>query len=303
VSGILSHGYIGLSAPNIDEWRTLATSVLGMSVEDGPSQGQILLRMDERAWRLSIEPGEGGFLYSGWEVANEADLRELVDRLEASGVPTKEDQELAVRRGVRRLVVCEDPSGNSVELFHGAFVPKQPFVSPTGARFVTSDPVYGELGFGHAVMMCPDEAATKHFYLDLLGFQVSDTITVGPVTGYFTHVNGRHHSFAFVAVPGRPSVLNHIMVEVADLDMVGRALDLVLAGAAPLSLTLGKHTNDHMISFYAKTPSGCMIEYGYAGRLVDDATWTTASYDSASYWGHKGGLTVEEMNKSGKYDV
>jgi 2,3-dihydroxybiphenyl 1,2-dioxygenase len=303
MTGIISHGYIGLTAPDVGAWRTYATSVLGMSAVDGPDDGQLLLRLDERAWRISIEPGEGGLAYSGWEVANEDALADLVAKLEANGVPTKEDRTLATKRGVRGLAVCEDPGGNRIELFCGAFIPQNPFVSPTGAQFVTSHAVYGDLGFGHSVMMFPDEAEVKHFYLDLLGFRVSDTISVGPVTGYFTHVNARHHSLAFVSIPGKPSVLNHIMVEVADLDMVGRALDRVLGGAAELTLTLGKHTNDHMISFYSKTPSGCMLEYGYAGRLVDDATWTTASYDAPSFWGHQGGPTREEMEKTGEYDV
>ena len=207
MTGIISHGYIGLTAPDLEEWRTYAMSVLGMSVEDGPDEGQILLRMDERSWRISIERGEGGLAFCGWEVASESALSDVVARLEAAGIATKEDPELAAKRRVRGLVACQDPGGSRIELFYGPFIPKNSFVSPTGAQFVTSHPVYGELGFGHAVVMYPEENATKQFYLDLLGFRVSDIITVGPATGYFTHVNARHHSLAFVSVPGRPSEL------------------------------------------------------------------------------------------------
>jgi 3,4-dihydroxy-9,10-secoandrosta-1,3,5(10)-triene-9,17-dione 4,5-dioxygenase len=261
-----------------------------MTVAEGPGEGQLLLRMDERAWRIAIEPGEGGLAYSGWEVPDEASLRHLVGRLEANGVPTKEAPDLAAKRGVAGLVTCEDPAGLKIELFHGAFVPQQNFASPTGARFVTSLPDQGELGFGHTVLMHPRELPMKEFYLDILGFRVSDSITVGPVTGTFTHVNPRHHSLALVGLPQSTFALNHIMVEVVDIDTVGRALDVVLNGGGELALTLGKHTNDHMMSFYVTTPSGCMIEYGCEGRLVDDATWTTASYDAPSYWGHKNAL-------------
>jgi 2,3-dihydroxybiphenyl 1,2-dioxygenase len=303
MSEIIAHGYIGLTAPDVDEWRTYATTVLGMSVEDGPGEEQILLRMDERAWRISVEPGDGGLAFSGWEVADERSLKALVSRLEANGVALKEDPDLATKRGVRELVRCEDPGGNQFEFYYGAFIPKAPFLSPNGTSFVTSVPGHGELGFGHAVVMYPDEAEAKHFFLDLLGFKVSDTITVGPATGIFTHVNPRHHSFAFAGIPGITSVLNHIMVEVTDLDMVGRALDVASDGAAEVLQTLGKHTNDHMISFYVKTPSGFMLEYGYAGLLVDDEQWTTASYDAASFWGHKGGPTPERMAELGMIDI
>jgi 2,3-dihydroxybiphenyl 1,2-dioxygenase len=287
MSGIIAHGYIGLTAPDVEAWRVFATTVLGTSAEDGPD-GQILLRMDERAWRISIEPGDGGLAFSGWEVADERALAEVVATLEASGVVTKEDAGLAAKRRVRGLVTCQDPAGNRIELFHGAYVPKAPFRSPTGSAFVTSKAGWGELGFGHAVIMVPDEAEAARFYLDLLGFRLSDTLSAGPVTANFTHVNGRHHSLAFAQLPTRISALNHVMLEVADLDMLGRALDVVTDGPAELVQTLGKHTNDHMVSFYVQTPSGFVLEYGCQGRLIDDATWTTSSYDSASFWGHKG---------------
>ena len=65
------------------------------------------------------------------------------------------------------------------------------------------------------------------------------------------------------------------------------ALGLVAAGLVVLDLvvtedleaegwavtrTLGRHTNDQMISFYLTTPSGFHIEYGYGG-LQGDVSW------------------------------
>jgi hypothetical protein len=38
-------------------------------------------------------------------------------------------------------------------------------------------------------------------------------------------------------------------------------------------MNLGKHTNDHMVSFYLRTPSGFNVEYGWGAREMDDATW------------------------------
>jgi hypothetical protein len=50
--------------------------------------------------------------------------------------------------------------------------------------------------------------------------------------------------------------------------------------------TLGRHPNDRMFSFYARTPSGFQFELGWGGRQVDDATWTPTTYDHISEWGH-----------------
>jgi 3,4-dihydroxy-9,10-secoandrosta-1,3,5(10)-triene-9,17-dione 4,5-dioxygenase len=77
------------------------------------------------------------------------------------------------------------------------------------------------------------------------------------------------------------------MLETTDIDMVGRALDKVNEQGIEIVSTLGKHTNDHMVSFYMKSPSGFAIEYGTGGRHIDDSVWITSKYDAASYWGHK----------------
>jgi hypothetical protein len=53
-------------------------------------------------------------------------------------------------------------------------------------------------------------------------------------------------------------------------------------------MSLGRHTNDLMTSFYVRTPSGFEIEYGYGGVLIEDeASWQVDTYDAISLWGHK----------------
>ena len=72
----------------------------------------------------------------------------------------------------------------------------------------------------------------------------------------------------------------------------GRTIDLCRDRGVPISADLGRHTNDLMTSFYAVTPSGFQIEYGFGGRTIDDATWTVQTYDTASIWGHRTPTTV-----------
>ena len=71
--------------------------------------------------------------------------------------------------------------------------------------------------------------------------------------------------------------MHHLMLEVSTLDDVGTALDIVNARELPLAMSLGRHTNDLMTSFYVRTPSGFEIEYGTGGLLVDDDTWAETS--------------------------
>ena len=285
-SPVISLGYLGFQAQDISTWRTWTTQVLGLKEVEPPpgvSNDHLYLRMDERSWRFAIEPGDAGCLaFTGWEVANEAALEKVSKTLTDAGYEVHDDPDLARLRRVERLVRCLDPSGFRLEFFYGQFIPRVPFVSPLGVRFVT-----GDQGLGHILQTVSDIEETKRFYLDLLGFRLSDYIVFGGNKVHFTRVNTRHHSLAFVKARGGAPQLGHFMLEVDDLDAVGRALDLTHAGMGRVTETLGKHTNDHMLSFYCENPSGSQTEYGWGGRVVDEASWAVTTYHSTAYWGHK----------------
>ena len=141
-------------------------------------------------------------------------------------------------------------------------------------------------GLGHAVLIVPDWDAATRFFVDVLDFRVSDDIEAG-VKVRFLHCNPRHHSLAFSAVPGMAG-FHHLMLEVTDPSQVDRADDLVQAHGLPVAMTLGKHTNDEMYSFYVRTPSGFEIEYGSGGRIIDTTQpWQPGHYDAMSTWGHE----------------
>ena len=120
-------------------------------------------------------------------------------------------------------------------------------------------------------MLVPDQARAERFFSDALGLRLSDRIaTASGLSASFMHCNPRHHSLAFVGVPGMVG-FHHLMLEVVSLDDVGTARDRCVERNVPIVMDLGRHTNDHMTSFYMRTPSGFEIEYGWGGVLVDDA--------------------------------
>jgi len=108
----------------------------------------------------------------------------------------------------------------------------------------------------------------------------------------FLHCNPRHHSIAFQPrIPDLPRSRDkkmwHFMLETNTLDDVGTALDLATRAGIPVVSSLGRHSNDQMVSFYMSTPSGFEVEYGWGGRLVDDAVWQVQRHDRGTIWGHK----------------
>ncbi len=281
--------YLVVEASNLSDWERFAVDLLGMQVGQRDA-GELRLRMDDRAYRWLVVAGPGDdVVATGFDVGTTEDLDEIVARIRQGG-GTADDggPDLARHRQVDRVVVTADPMGNRVELVVGPATATSPFSSAvlTGA-FVT-----GAGGAGHEVMLSKgvDRATYLAFYVDVLGFRISDYIVEELAPGIvadlvFLHCNPRHHTLALGDMP-HPKRMHHFMVEVRDLLDVGLAHDRCLRAGQPFEMTLGSHPNDGMVGFYVRTPSGFSVEYGWGGRLVDDATWQVQTLDRLSEWGH-----------------
>src|SRR5260221_5886438 len=231
--------------------------------------------MDEYQQRFVLHAGgNDDIAYAGWEVANAASMAAVAERLRAAGVKVEAGSaEEAAARGVTELGKFEDPNGLASEIFYGPMLRfEEPFHSPRAVSgFVT-----GEQGLGHIVLAVKDMEQSVHFYRDVLGFRISDFIDMkfGPMTAMLTffHCNPRHHSLAIIAAP-LPKRLLHFMLQCKSVDDVGATLYLAQDKGVEIAASLGRHTNDHMLSFYMRTPSGFEVEYGWGARTGDDAGW------------------------------
>lgn len=275
-------GYIGIGSRQTEAWDHFSTRLLGMEKIDAGASVRAY-RMDDRKQRLIVS-GEApeGLEFLGWEVRTLADLDALAGRLENAGVAVRrEPAALADQRHVAALISFHDPEGNRIEVFHGPMIASEPF---RPGRPISGFKT-GSLGMGHAVLHAADVDILLPFYRDLLGFAVTDYGHT-PYKLYFFHINGRHHSFAMVG-SGRRG-MHHFMVELLSLDDVGQGYDLAQAEEGRLAYTLGRHSNDHMMSFYAHSPSGFFVEYGWGATVIEPETWTPhETFDGPSYWGHE----------------
>ena len=277
---ITSLGYMAIGSDRGSDWAGFATGVIGMQRVDRGA-GVQAFRMDDRSQRLIVsDQVEGNVI--GWEVEDAAALDALAARLDAAGICVAPgERRLAEERQVAALIRFQDPQGTQLEAFHGAVradAPFRPGRPISGFRT-------GALGMGHAVLHVADATALVPFYRDILGFAVTDWAQE-PYRLYFFHVNGRHHSFAMVG--SGQSGLHHFMVELGSLDDVGQGHDLARTEPGRLAYGLGRHTNDHMTSFYAHTPSGFFVEMGWGARTIDPATWQPEEMrHGPSLWGHE----------------
>jgi 2,3-dihydroxybiphenyl 1,2-dioxygenase len=275
-------GYAGFGSAALDDWRQFGTGLVGLQAVER-SSSLLAFRMDDRKQRIVIDRSmPEGARFFGWEVADAAALDALATRLEQANVDvTAEPQTLADNRRVRGLISFYDPAGNRLEAFYGAEIDDTPF-SP--GRSISGFRT-GPLGLGHAVLTVENIEPVMAFYVDVLGFALSDYIEK-PFRAYFFHINARHHSLALIE--SGKSGMHHLMVEMFSLDDVGQSYDIALSQPDRVNVTLGRHTNDLMTSFYAKSPSSFMIECGWGGREIEPATWKPFEMHAGpSLWGHE----------------
>ena len=276
-------GYVCARAKDLGDWASYGPGLLGLQRVD-KSRSTMAFRMDDRKQRIIIEASAGeGVAAFGWEVKDAAALEALAARIEQAGIRlVRGSRALADERLVKDLIVLNDPVGNRLEIFHGAQTSTDPFMPGRAMSGFRTGP----LGLGHIVLNVETVETIDilmPFYRDLLGFRLTDYYH-HPFEARFLHVNPRHHSLAFVKT-GKSDV-HHVMMEVFSFDDMGQAYDVAL-GEGRVATTLGRHTSDFITSFYSRTPSGFMVEYGWGARAIDPDTWQAYERkEGPSLWGH-----------------
>jgi 2,3-dihydroxybiphenyl 1,2-dioxygenase len=250
--------------------------------------GVVRVRIDAHAARLTIEPGDADrLLAAGWEMADARALRLAESELAAAGVSVAWfDAAGALARNVEAGFSFTDPGGNTVELFHSPLHADDPVrLHPEVGGFVTDD-----MGLGHVVLPAGDSDETFDFYINVLGFVHRDSMLVAPpgVVPYrmrFLACNPRHHSVALTQAKA-PQGLRHVMFHMRDVIDVGKAFDRA-NHAGVLNTSIGQHSNDLMLSFYAAAPGGIDVEIATLGERHDNSTWRARELVAWKAWGYE----------------
>ncbi len=278
-------GYVGLSVSDLEAWRTFARDIVALQVVDDGERDRCYLRMDYWHHRFVLHAdGDDDLAYLGFRVAGPDEFVETQKQLADAGIEYRvASLEEAEERRVLALLKLADPDGNPIEIFHGPLIQfSRPFHPGRGmhGRFVT-----GANGLGHCIIRQRDSQAAVRFY-QTLGMRGGVEYKLGAgdraLQLHFMHCNARDHSVAW-GIGSPDKRLNHLMLEVDNLDDVGLTHDLVRKAKIPVHLQLGKHSNDHMYSFYFRSPSGFMIEYGFGARHATHQS----EYYNEDFYGHR----------------
>ena len=193
---------------------------------------------------------------------------------------------LAAQRAAERLTVIEPASGVRVTVSVAPPI-VQPAAAPARANapgqitrrnaradsFARTAPVVPRK-LGHVVIGSPDAAASRRFFVDGLGFKVSDEIAG---IASFLRCSKDHHNVLVQAAP--VPFLHHTAWQVDDVDEIGRgAQAMIAADPRRHCWGLGRHFLGSNYFWYLREPSGAFAEY-YSDLDVidDDAAWHPAA--------------------------
>jgi catechol 2,3-dioxygenase-like lactoylglutathione lyase family enzyme len=127
----------------------------------------------------------------------------------------------------------------------------------------------------HVVIGSTDADASQRFFIDGLGFKVSDRV---PGVGAFMRCSTDHHN---VLVQGAPiTFLHHTSWMVDDVDEVGRG-GARMVGADPARHVwgMGRHHIGSNFFWYLRDPAGNFAEYASdLDVIVDDELWKAEDF-------------------------
>jgi 2,3-dihydroxybiphenyl 1,2-dioxygenase len=284
MTGVTELGYMRLGVASLSRWRQYATEILGLELVDDGDPQRCYLRMDSWHHRFVLEEdGSDDLNALGFRVAGREEFAEMHRRLTAAGVRHEiGSPDLALDRHVLEIMTLDDPNGNPIEIFHGPHVQYGKPFHP--GRRMYGGFATGTAGMGHCLIRHRDIEATYKFYT-LLGMtggvEYRQRRPDGLIHDFvFFHCNDRQHTLGFGI--GSEKRINHVMIEAKSFDDLAFTYNLVKERQIPIGIDLGRHSNDHLYSFYFANPSGWMCEYAWGSR---PALAQSEHYDSDVY-GH-----------------
>ncbi|WP_030928425.1 VOC family protein [Streptomyces sp. NRRL S-646] len=290
VFGAVHLGHLVIGTNRFTDWRRFGTDAIGMH-HDAVSRDVMRFRLDDQECRFLLRRGPAeDVVATGWHLDDHTTFEQIEARVRAHGVPVVEGTaEEAELRGVERLLRFPGPKGITQEIY------TTPVKSAEPLRMLASGFVTGDSGMGHIAITSTRPTQLRGYFNTVFDARLTDyideTISGVKLKIRFLRVNERHHSIAVAAVRGLPidpvrARVQHLNIEVARLDDVARSYQRVCELGFDMAQSVGQHTNDRELSYYARTPSGFEWEVGWNPVVIDETTWQPTTHHGISIWGH-----------------
>jgi catechol 2,3-dioxygenase-like lactoylglutathione lyase family enzyme len=206
VTQLIGIHHAGLRVADLDEAVARWSIQFGFTLrERHPDRAYLRCAFDDYSLEL-IQGGEPGFDHAGWQLGPGYSLADV-------GI----EGELHERPGRAPTLVFPDPDGHGVEIVEWE-EPESAF--PDVARFAPELPGFHPRKLGHVNCVTDDARRLSGFYVERLGFGVTDYLGD---EGIWLHLNADHHVHALLQKS--PSHFHHFALELVDWGEMRVALD------------------------------------------------------------------------------
>lgn len=276
-------GHVGLRVRDPERSGTFAKQVLGLTESSG-GPGEMLLTANEKHHELQLIAADAPrFDHVGLEVESEAELQAVAERVLAAGGVEIDDHDPGP--GLARCRRFSDPAGIEYEIYTG--MTRMPLSPGSHLKSLIRK-------LGHLTFLSADAEVILAFWLDGLGFRVSDQS--GGQT--WTRCDADHHGLA-VGPRASGTVLHHHAWEARDWGALGAYCDQLAINDLALSWGPVRHGPGFNRATYLLDPDGGAIEvYSDLLRIDDEAAYRAVDWSTQpramNLWGPEAGADLLE---------
>lgn len=244
---------------------------------DAETRGNLIqMRTSRGSGELQLYEGPKKRLHHLALAAPGDDFEDVRERLRRAGVQEIEPPKDAPQVGIWFF----DPDGNLVNvrnepkpgipseplpIYNGPGNPGRPPASRGMPTFERADP----RRLGHVLFFTPDPDQATRFYMDVLGFKLSDRV---PGIIAFLRCNTDHHNLAFAKSTHRG--FHHASYEVGSVDEIGMGGMWMREQGWQPAWGVGRHAIGSNMFYYMKDPWNSYAEYFYdIDYIPEDADW------------------------------
>ncbi|MEE6169676.1 MULTISPECIES: VOC family protein [unclassified Mycolicibacterium] len=243
--------HIGLSVPDVGAAANFYQRVLGLTVHDQPAPDRVRLGWGVGHHVIELVQGDKGLRHYGFEVRDSNGVEAISKRLADAGYSTAElGQDYldgAVEGAPAHGVVVADPHGIPVH-FHTAVQRRGECTADTGRR---------PIKYQHITLGTDDVAAMAAFFVDVVGFRISDQLEDGRFA--WLRSDRDHHTLAVVNV-GRGGDIDHFSFDLAKWADFKEWCDRLTDEDVDVTWGPGRHGPGNNLFVFFDDPVGNHIE-------------------------------------------
>jgi len=272
--------HIGFSVPDIAVAEKFYTRVLGMHRHTTLADGAVRLGWGAGHHVIDLTEGPQGLVHIGFEVRDENGIAGIRERLDEAGITHSQLDVADIDDAIGEAdgIVVTDPDGNTVH-FHSEVRRHGENTADTGRR---------PIKFQHTTLGTVDVARMAAFYVDVVGFRISDQLADGRFA--WLRSDRDHHTLAIVNV-GSAGDIDHYSYDLAEWEDFKSWCDRLTELDVPVTWGPGRHGPGNNLFVFFDDPAGNHIELSAEmEKFYDDRVqyvprrWTPAP-QTVNLWG------------------